>query len=580
MKKLTLAILVTLTENATAQTNLYVDTNTQCFPRASTQNVWLQTEGFTLAGWSATRVNQLEGTIIRAINVWNEETNSQRKLVYAGRAVKGQALSAQETLVQGASTWLCTSGGNSAWGRAESLTPSGVDCMGARTLVLFLLTCPAPHAASPFTFYWPGASEVSAEAVLIHELGHAAFGFDDQYSPNPSRGVMWGTLNPGPLGERLHLYRADQDTAIYGATIAKAMGVTTGRTAAWQLNNLNAWIGASPTFLPSHATTFGPALATRHSNSGFYNSAMLLRSTRDVGYTFDTGGSSGWTSLGGMNNFFLTSAQVQHSWVGDAYSRYDEALGAWSECGDMPFDVSQPDNCNVITGYNQVYSGGGWAETVHDHMSISKPEVSYDAWTDRFVLVFIQRDGTLWHSFSPAAYSAWTPPSPLQFTDSVTRHFRYMGGVVFDWKNYGGATGAPSGRYGWVYAATADFRADGVLTPIMQMPLQYNSTAGRYELGAPSLPASGVPASEFDTVRAFDVGDSVDSGVQVMAYLRASTGPWQQRIAVARRTTATGSFTAPVLMPWYRTGVIYSSVAVSSLASLGGEFLISVGGEP
>ncbi len=569
---------------AFAQTNLYVDTGVQCYPMDQTQYVWLDPSGFTADGWTPTRVDQLEGTLLRAISVWNEESNSRRTIIYGGRgAPKGRAVGPQDTFVVGRATYSCAPGGYTQYGRA-SFTYTGTSfCTTPRDLELFLRTCPTfpPSVPTPFVFYWPGPTEVSAEAVLIHELGHALFGFDDQYAPNLSRGVMWGTLNPGPIGARLHLYRADQDTAIFGAVSGEAIGATLSRTATWLLNSSNAWVGASPGILNTPATTFGPALATRHSNSGYYNSAALLRSTRDVGYRFDLGAPSAWTSLAAINDSYLSTAQVQHSWTGVAYSRYDEVTGAWIECSGLQPDAGQPDGCVIITNFKSIYqTGASWQEVVHYAPAIARPEVAYDPWADRFLLVFIHRDGRLWHTFTPAAYSAWTTPAPLGTSDGATRHFRYMGGAVFDYLSSGSPPGAPSGRYGWLFAATSDFRSDGVLTPIVQMALQYDSVAGRYVVGVPDLPIPGASATAFDTVRGFDVGDSIDSNNQVLAFLRVTPTPWQQRIVVARRSSSTGPFGAPVQMPWYRTEAISGGVAISSMADIGNQFVIAVGGEP
>jgi hypothetical protein len=572
---------------ANAQQNLYMDVAYQCYPTALTQYVWLIPDNFIADGWTGTEVNQLEGTIIRAINVWNEETNSQRRIIYAGRGYpKNRPVSPEDTFVTGEIGFRCTSSGFTAYGRAEgtSAGTAGSSCATPRTLYLYLRTCPngAPMVEVPYTFYWPIGSEVSMEAVLIHEFGHALFGFDDQAAPAATpRGVMWGTLYSGPQGERLHLYRADQDTAIFGAISGEGSGASTGRTVAWKINSSNSWVGATPGFLSSPTTTFGPSLATRHSNYGYYGSALMLRSTRGAGYTFDVGDPAGWSNLGGINNYYLTSAQIGHSWAGAAYSRYDEVMGAWMECDQLQPDFGLPTHCQIDTGFKPIYqSGSSWQENVLTEPPIARPEVAYDAWTDRFVMVFIHRDGRLWHAFTPAAYVAWSTPALLGTTDGVTRHFRYLGGTVFDYTPPPGHPGAPTGRYGWVFAATADYRADGVLTPIMQVPLQYNPIAGQYVLGVPDLPVPGASALTFDTVRAFDVGESVDSNTQLLAFLRPTLSPWQQRLVVARRTSASGPFGTPVQMPWYHSGVISGSVAVSSMADSSGEFVIGVGGEP
>jgi hypothetical protein len=256
-------------------------------------------------------------------------------------------------------------------------------------------------------------------------------------------------------------------------------------------------------------------------------------------------------------------------------------MGAWMECDQLQPDFGLPTHCQIDTGFKPIYqSGSSWQENVLTEPPIARPEVAYDAWTDRFVMVFIHRDGRLWHAFTPAAYVAWSTPALLGTTDGVTRHFRYLGGTVFDYTPPPGHPGAPTGRYGWVFAATADYRADGVLTPIMQVPLQYNPIAGQYVLGVPDLPVPGASALTFDTVRAFDVGESVDSNTQLLAFLRPTLSPWQQRLVVARRTSASGPFGTPVQMPWYHSGVISGSVAVSSMADSSGEFVIGVGGEP
>jgi hypothetical protein len=301
-----------------------MDVAYQCYPTALTQYVWLIPDNFIADGWTGTEVNQLEGTIIRAINVWNEETNSQRRIIYAGRGYpKNRPVSPEDTFVTGEIGFRCTSSGFTAYGRAEgtSAGTAGSSCATPRTLYLYLRTCPngAPMVEVPYTFYWPIGSEVSMEAVLIHEFGHALFGFDDQAAPAATpRGVMWGTLYSGPQGERLHLYRADQDTAIFGAISGEGSGASTGRTVAWKINSSNSWVGATPGFLSSPTTTFGPSLATRHSNYGYYGSALMLRSTRGAGYTFDVGDPAGWSNLGGINNYYLTSAQIGHSWAGAA----------------------------------------------------------------------------------------------------------------------------------------------------------------------------------------------------------------------------------------------------------------------
>lgn len=83
-----------------------------------------------------------------------------------------------------------------------------------------------------------------------------------------------------------------------------------------------------------------------------------------------------------------------------------------------------------------------------------------------------------------------------------------------------------------------------------------------------------------NAVRAFDVGESVDSDVQVIAFLRATASPWQQRIAVARRSDPTQPFGAPISMPWYHNAPISGGVAISSMADQTGNFVIAVGGEP
>lgn len=253
-----------------------------CSPSGNTQTVLLVEPSPPIDGWPQSRLDDLGRSIASAVAVWNEEGLSARRLVYAGRFTN-QVPTANTIFVSLDDNSQCVSMGTNQVGSrlatAFNSQAGAADCFGPREIQIHLRQCPNATTMLPgfpllqFTSFWPSNyGDVNLENLLVHELGHAAFGFDDYPY---DLGVMSGSTDTseGSAASSMFLRRIDQQTAVHGllgspdpTPPGTAGGVAVARVV--HADNLAAgWYSPtlplsaiSPPGSPTLATTLGPGI--------------------------------------------------------------------------------------------------------------------------------------------------------------------------------------------------------------------------------------------------------------------------------------------------------------------------------
>lgn len=196
-----------------------------CSPTGNVQTVLLVEPSPPIGGWPQGRLDDLGRSVAAAVAVWNEEGLSARRLVYAGKFTT-QVPNENTIYVTLSDNFQCVSMGPNQIGSrlatAINSEAGAANCFGPREIQIHLRQCPNATTMLPgfplfqFTSFWPSNyGDVNLENLLVHELGHAAFGFDD-YSYD--QGVMSGTTdtNAGGAASSMFLRRIDQQSAVQG----------------------------------------------------------------------------------------------------------------------------------------------------------------------------------------------------------------------------------------------------------------------------------------------------------------------------------------------------------------------------
>ncbi len=149
-------------------------------------------------------VSAVRDALMASLTIWNEESSADITLHYAGD-VTWTSAQPGSVLVRFQNTWVCP-GDNGWYGKAFPMS-----CRTTGSIVhIMLQECdgtPRPWTTDAVT----SGDGISFQAVLAHEIGHAAFGFPDIATP-PGDTVMWYTSGPNFNSSR-HLYTVDINTA-------------------------------------------------------------------------------------------------------------------------------------------------------------------------------------------------------------------------------------------------------------------------------------------------------------------------------------------------------------------------------
>lgn len=322
-----------------------------------------------------------------------------------------------------------------------------------------------PRAWSP---HWSGplsGSGTNYEGVLVHEIGHAVFGFPDLGQQDTS--VMVG--NRGQVAADFHLYPED----ITGA--ANAYGVTTRQPQTLVTNDLgNSWGTQNPFTVAGVTGAYAPALAAT-GNALFPLAGAVT--TFQAPYLEVRQGNHG--SFAGYTNPVPGASVIWHQ-SASAVSPFGETMVvAQRDCNRSTF-------CRIHWAWTND-NGANWTQgTLLPQPTIgtfSVPTVAYDALRDRFVVGYLSgNDSELYITWTFAVSpNPWSAPARARpASDSVPRPFRHLGGMVFA----GNGTGLVAATAHWDEAPTIYFNS--VITPITQSNLTWNSslTPPRYELNA------------------------------------------------------------------------------------------------
>lgn len=504
--------------------------------------------------------NQFRAAVIRAIAVWNEESLSGQRMVFMGDG--DHVLDTNVIVIHHPATRTCTSPETGA-GFTEGAS-SGGSCAQGRTIRMHWENCESPRGEIRYSAGMPSVAEYSYEAMMIHELGHAAFGFPEQLSV--SEGVMTYCnadyrithqcpgVPTGPVGERLHLHRIDQETAIYhfGGT------PSTERTRA--IDATNAWLGSENLVFP--ATSFGPSLTTRRASDPA-GSVFVGSTNWSQTFAFRAGSAGSWTAHAPIVPPSVSSGTGVRPWVSFARSDYDELAVAWPDCTELS-------NCKVHTAWRS--SSGSWVVAAYpiDLPVAARVEIAYDPDLDYFVLFAIHPDGRLFYAYELAYQSNnWSTPAPLDGYNGYNsdRFFRFMGGAVF-YRHPGQARGT---LHGSLFAASAT-PDGGASTPIMGFDIGYDSVSNHYYTSGQFFAGPWGQQAAFNTIRNFSVRRELNSNVLVAAWVDDQS---TNRIRVARTPDMSfGYFGSPTVMTSGSTAPIQSSVSLGNLIDSSTQFVL------
>lgn len=512
-------------------------------------------------------VSQFRAALIRAIAVWNEESLSGQRMIFMGDGIAaGNPTNINVNHVFKRSCAV----GSIYDGLAITLNPSGGGsggtCSNSTSITVHLTNCSQQELR--YSAGLPGSMEYSYEAVLIHELGHAAFGFPDlltasqgvmSYCNSPSPPYTMGTcggIPPGPVGDRLHLHRIDQQTAVdyFGSA------TTAGRSRV--LSSTNSWLGAESVFQPT--TTFGPSLTTRLTG-GPTNGVLIGSTNTALTFSFHTGSPGSWAPF---TSFYITPSAVSSGvsvrpWISIAKSSWDELAAAWMECTSLTV-------CNVRTAWRA--STGSWqVSPVTIAMPVTEQvEIEYDPDMDYFVMFSIHPDGRIFQSYE-AAWQAnnWTTPIPLDGYNGYNsdRRFRTMGGVVF-YQHPGTARGDFHGR---LFAASST-PVNGATSPIMAFDIGYDNSTFQYRTSALFFPGPAGQENQYNTIRNFSVRRESSSNVVVAAW---TDDQFQSHIRVARTPNSWFSpLGSTASLSTTSSEPVHSSVSLANITDNSSQFVV------
>ncbi len=288
-----------------------------CIFSQSQLPVYFQSSSLSGTGYDATLARE---SLMHTINVWNEESQSRTLLYYAGDGYPPPGTQYSISVLFDNTTDHCAFH-SSAAAYAEGSDGGGGVCGGPSQITVFLKTCGVPTQNRVFSLFHPDATSFSLEAVLLHEFGHAAFGFAD-YNYFADVGLMFGTVDPGPAYNRLHLYPIEQNSASASPT---RMQTTNWRIESAVFSSSTAWEGGTSFPLGGASplsVTVGPTLHRDASYSGlmFGASSDPLHAL----FTQSRAESSAWASSGLQPP--ASGVGGSRLWVRVAVSDYNEVM--------------------------------------------------------------------------------------------------------------------------------------------------------------------------------------------------------------------------------------------------------------
>lgn len=522
------------------------------------------------------QVAAYKASLLRAIAVWNEESRGQRVLRFIDTAAPKNPLIDQVVVTHlndpnlvpiASSDTFCHLNPN-AHAYTRQPGASGAFCDNGRIIYVLLGRCDGLGSRN----YKPGwvvntstmlgVGDLSYEAVLIHELGHACFGFPDI----PDRtGVMYAYILPGEASSHLHLYYIDQNSAI------SSPGATTNHEFTRTLTDTAAWFGMENEYLPtgtaSFPLSFGPGLAARLPTDTV-DTVQVATAGRNA-FTFRHGSPGAWNPTGSIvppsypAGYAGPAPPPPALWVRVAVSAYGEVVAAWPECNDL-------DHCRVVTAW-RTGSSGIWSSGLQ---SIERPvfgpvEVEYDRWLDKFVIVGIGLDGKLWSSHANAwTPSVWTTPYTSMQDPNDARHYRFMGGMYFTLPDMG--FWPPPSQvdvHGLLTVAAQDGTRPG---QIFEYLIRWNNSLYNYDVDSYPAEVDGA------TLRHFEVARRFNSNEATSIWVNASND--QQLRTVQRTTSIFGYYGASSSLVWNSTVPIRSSVSIAARAQGPYYFVVGLSG--
>lgn len=473
-----------------------------CIPTETRLPVYFHAESLVGTGYN---VNHLRESLIHAINVWNEESQSRTLMYYAGDGVVPPGQSYGITVTHSTATAHCKFRPQ-ALAYAQGVGAGG-QCVGPSSITLYLSNCNSPPTARAFSVFQPDNATYSYEGVLIHELGHAAFGFPDVTQYFDAVGVMWGSINPGPVYPSLHLYPIDQDSAAMSpfreqTTDWQQQSAVYSWPSTWEGPSAFAFGGASPI-----SASIGPALHRDVSGPGVMFGTASERPRMIFSQTRADGGA--WVSSGVQPPGAGNGPGYSRLWTRISISDYNEAMVVWSNC------VGQFQPCNLYWAFAANPLGGPWISGYFMNLNaFGRPALEYDRYLDRFVLISIDATGAPRTAQTGAQYPVWsdvyTPPSYPSTTGPNGRPLRYLGNVQFQ-----GTDGVG------LAVAAADWPEQGLLNALVQMNVTWNYPAQQYDVGAPVFAGpigAGSVTESFVTGRHFGLAEDRGGPQLVMAW--------------------------------------------------------------
>jgi hypothetical protein len=389
--------------------------------------------------------------LFNALAVWRQQSMSMVNFYYAG-----------DTTLTRIPNALVVEHDDTCNGRlASAFTQPGANCglYGAEINIHMLGGTGCTPTA--WNTHWSGPGSNNYEGILIHEVGHAVFGFAD-LAPQATS-VMVGQR--GQAAADLYLYSED----VLGAI--GAYGLTTQQPQTLITPNLGgAWSSLSPFTIAGVNGSFPPSLAATA------NSAMPIAgsvTTYHQPYVEVRHGSHG--SFFSYANAVPSAGNIWHQ-SASAVSNYGETM------------VVAPTQCNRST-----FCRLRWAWTANNGSSwqsgtllapptngtFTAPVVAYDPAYDRFVVAYLAGDDSeLYTLWTNAASANWSTPTLARSASAYARPFRHLGGLIFA----SNGSGLIAASAHWDEPPTIYYNS--VITPITQSDIAWNANANVYDLGA------------------------------------------------------------------------------------------------
>jgi hypothetical protein len=518
-----------------------------CVPTGDVQRVYFNPGDLAAEGYDVALFRQ---SLIRAIAVWNEESHSRRRLVFDGDTTANSLL-APNTIVVSHTTANFRSPSVLAFTSVHNFTPNGfMGTCGAGTAVAVFLRqgLGTSTPTIPWTTHWTNGTKWSYEAIMIHELGHAAYGFG-----HTANGAPLGVMTPdivlsSPIGRHLHLYKVDWDSAIQRG------GLTLRSQATRLRSDFAGW--SSSTELYGPPTTVGPGISWYTGPSQFVVTASP-RTVPPSPAALRAGSAGGpW--------FSLSNAAVhptdRNTWWSVAVSNFGEIVAVWHACNTGISGVCEPKYC-----YSPTLSAAGPWECggFQPGDTFARVEVHYDRPRDRFVVIWLDSgSGHLRTVNRPAEPGGnWGVPVNA-YTHTLVRPLRYMGGAFVETT---GSPSAPTLRGSFFAAAAWEVVEAGqpLLNPLVEASVTFDGATQQYRIGLPEL-VNGATESGATRVTSRHFGVLRTGKVTVLAWLQPSLLP--SGLTFALRSSWNAPFDASVTEAWPSDG-LESSV---DLAELGG----------